>query len=129
MNNRFILILGDVLTLGVITLIGFASHGEINFTSLPRMMTTFLPLLSGWFLASPWFGLFDTSKNNYSFLWQIPFAMLLSMPLTSILRAVMLNSTALPLFTLILGVSSTICMLIWRSLWGWMNRPRVVKPN
>jgi hypothetical protein len=120
--KRIALILGDLLVIGVITLLGFASHGELSIASLQRMLTTFLPLLASWFLTAPWLGLFDLQMPQYSFLWRIPFAMLLAAPLTSVLRAALLGASVLPLFTLILGGSATIGMLIWRMLWVWMNR-------
>jgi Protein of unknown function (DUF3054) len=129
MGNRYLLILGDSFTLGVITLIGFASHGELSLVSLPRMLTTFLPLLAGWFVAAPWLGLFKLQKQNYSFLWRVPLTMLLSAPLTSVLRAVILNESALPLFTLILGCSTTMALLIWRGIWELINRSNAVKSN
>lgn len=112
-----------MLTLGVITLIGFGTHGELQIASLPRMLTTFLPLIASWFMAAPWLGLFDSQKTESSFLWRVPFTMLLAAPLASVLRASLLNSSALPLFALILGGSGTIGMLIWRALWVRMNRP------
>jgi hypothetical protein len=113
--------------MGVVTLLGFSTHGKLNVASLPRMLTTFLPLLVSWFLAAPWLGLFDLHKPQRSVLWRVPLAMLLAAPLTSILRAALLNAVALPLFTLILGGSATIGMLFWRMLWGWMSRPKNVK--
>jgi hypothetical protein len=121
MNKQFVLVIGDSIVMGVITIIGFYSHGELDTASLPRMMTTFLPLLSGWFLTAPWLGLFDLQKPRFSYLWRVPLAMLLAAPLTTVLRAAVLNSSALPLFTLILGGSSMIGMLVWRALWGWMK--------
>jgi hypothetical protein len=120
-NKQFALVLGDSIVMGVITVIGFISHGEVDAASLPRMMTTFIPLLAGWFLAAPWLGLFDLQKSQYSYLWRVPLAMLIAAPLTAVLRAAELDTTALPLFTLILGSSSTIGMLIWRTLWGWIK--------
>jgi hypothetical protein len=129
MKNRYLLILGDSLTLGVITLIGFASHGELSIASLPRMLTTFLPLLASWFVAAPWLGLFYPQKQDYSFLWRIPLTMLLTAPLASVLRAVILNESASPLFTLILGCSTAVALLVWRSIWVWIDRPNAVKSN
>jgi hypothetical protein len=129
MENRYLLILGDSFALGVITLIGFASHGELSIASLPRMLTTFLPLLAGWFVAAPWLGLFKLQKQSYSFLWRVPLTMLLSAPLASVLRAVILNESALPLFTLILGGSTTMALWIWRGIWEWINRSNVVRLN
>ncbi|MFO7583087.1 MAG: DUF3054 family protein, partial [Anaerolineales bacterium] len=64
-NYRIILILGDVFSLALVTVIGFATHGQTDLALLPRMMTTFLPLLAGWFLLAPFLNLFnpETTQN------------------------------------------------------------------
>jgi hypothetical protein len=36
---------GDILILGIVTLYGFATHGELAEAGMKRMLTTFLPLL------------------------------------------------------------------------------------
>jgi len=112
-----ILVSGDVIAIAVLTFIGFASHGESDISFFPRMGTTFLPALTGWFLLAPWLGIFDkeiiaSSKS----LWRVPLAMLLAAPLISVLRAALINSTASPLFTLILGSSFALGMFVWRSV-------------
>jgi hypothetical protein len=82
------------------------------------MLTTFIPLLVGWFLIAPWLGLFDARiTDDPKQLWRPPLAMLLAAPMTAILRAAMLNAVALPLFTLILGGSAALGMLGWRGVW------------
>lgn len=125
MKKQTSLVTGDIITLAFITIIGFATHGETDLSFLPRMLTTFIPLLIGWFLVAPWLELFDIKTvTTLRQLWRIPLAMLLAAPLTSILRAVLLNSIALPLFTLILGGSATIGMFVWRSIWVWINLRR-----
>ena len=112
------LIVGDVIALAVITIIGFASHRETGFSFLPRMLTTFIPLLVGWFLIAPWLGTFDPQiVSEPEQFWRPPLAMLLAAPMTAILRATTLNSVALPLFTLILGGSAALGMLVWRAIW------------
>ncbi len=109
---------GDVIAIGVITLIGFASHGELQVSFAGRMLTTFLPLLAGWFLIAPWLGLFDLRlASNPRQLWRPALAMLFAAPLAAVLRAALLNSVVLPLFVLILGGSAALGMLIWRILW------------
>ena len=116
------LIVGDVIALAVITLIGFASHGETDVSFLPRMLTTFIPLLFGWFLIAPWLGLFNTQiTSDPKQLWRPPLAMLLAAPMTAILRATMLKAVALPLFTLILGGSAALGMLVWRVFILWYS--------
>ncbi len=119
-KSKWTLIAGDILALAIITIIGFASHGEANISLLPRMSTTFIPLVISWFLIAPWFGLFNAQITSDPIqLWRPPLAMLLAAPMTAILRAAMLNAVALPLFTLILGGSAAIGMLVWRSLYLW----------
>jgi hypothetical protein len=123
MTKQIPLLLGDILTLAVITVIGFASHGETDLSFLPRMLTTFIPLVVSWFLIAPWLGLFDFQIiSNPKQLWRPPLAMLLVAPMTAILRATLLNGVALPLFTLILGGSAALGMFIWRGVWSWIDQ-------
>jgi hypothetical protein len=117
------LIVGDIIALAIITVIGFASHGETAVSVLPRMSTTFIPLIVAWFLIAPWLGLFNATVTSESKqLWRPPLAMLLAAPMTAILRATLLNAVALPLFTLILGASAALGMLVWRGLYFLLNR-------
>jgi len=120
---KWLLIAGDILALAVITIIGFASHGETDISFVPRMFTTFIPLVVSWFLIAPWLGLFDTQIiSNPKQLWRPPLAMLLAAPTAAILRATMLGGVALPLFALILGGSAALGMLVWRGLYLLLNR-------
>jgi hypothetical protein len=117
-KSKWTLVVGDIITLAIITVVGFATHGETALSFIPRMFSTFIPLVVSWLLIAPWLGLFDeqiASQPNQ--LWRPPLAMLLAAPMTAILRAAMLNAVALPLFTLILGGSAALGMLIWRGLW------------
>lgn len=116
-KSKWALIAGDTLALSVITVVGFASHGETNISFLPRMLTTFLPLVLSWFLIAPWLGMFDAQITSQpKQLWRPPLAMLLAAPMSAILRAAILNSVALPLFTIILGGSAAMGMLVWRGV-------------
>lgn len=116
-KSKWALIAGDTLALSVITVVGFASHGETNISFLPRMLTTFIPLVLSWFLIAPWLGMFDAQITSQpKQLWRPPLAMLLAAPMSAILRAAILNSVALPLFTIILGGSAAMGMLVWRGV-------------
>lgn len=115
MNKKNILIFGDILAIAVLTLIGFATHGETDASNLPRMAAIFFPVLFSWFVLAPWFGMFDDQVNeNPKLLWRVPLVLLFAAPLATTLRAVWLGSTSLPLFTLILGSTNALGMLIWR---------------
>ena len=117
MNKKTNLILGDILAIAIVTLIGFATHDEIDFPHVSRMGTTFFPLLISWFIAATWLDLFDERViSNPQLFWRILVAMLLAAPLAVILRAALLHSVALPLFALILGGTAALGMLTWRGI-------------
>lgn len=123
MRRLVILVLGDVLSLAVLTLIGFGTHNELLQFPIGRIMATFLPLLASWFLNAPWLGLFKPEiTSDPRQLWRPILAMLLAAPLAGLLRAMMLNSVVIPLFVLILGGSAALGMLVWRTLWWLFTR-------
>jgi hypothetical protein len=125
MKRLYLLILGDILALFVITLIGFANHNELLKFPVGRIMATSVPLLAGWFLIAPWLGLFKPEiYSNPRQLWRPVLAMVLAAPLTGLLRAMMLNSIVIPLFVLILGGSAALGMLVWRILWWVFTRKK-----
>jgi hypothetical protein len=114
-TKKSTLVLGDVIAVAIMTYIGFASHGEGNISFLPRMGTTFFPVLICWFLIAPWFGLLNEEvTSNPKLLWRVLLVMLFAAPLASILRSAFLHSAALPIFTLILGITNGLALLIWR---------------
>ena len=122
-TKKTTLIIGDILSIAILTVIGFATHGEVGVGFILRMGTTFFPLLLGWFLIAPWFGLFDEQvASNPRLLWRILFAMLFAAPLAVILRAVLLHSAASPLFVLILGGMNALGMLVWRGIYLFITR-------
>ena len=117
MYKKTTLILGDILAIAIITIIGFVSHDEFDFPNISRMGTTFFPLLLSWFIAATWLDLFDERIiSNPQLFWRILVAMVLAAPLAAILRAALLHSVAQPLFTLILGGSTALILLVWRGI-------------
>ena len=118
-----ILILGDTVAIAILTVIGFATHGETDISYIPRMATTFFPVLVSWFLIAPWLGLFDEQVvANPKLLWRILLAMVFIAPLAVILRATLLHSVVQPLFALILGGSNALGMLMWRGVYLFVVR-------
>lgn len=116
--KKTILIPGDIMAIAIITFIGFATHGEADVSFILRMGAIFFPLLIGWFLLAPWFGLFDESiASNFKLLWRILPAMLFVVSLAAILRSAILHSAVQPLFVLILGLTNALGMLVWRSIY------------
>ncbi len=118
-----ILLIGDTLTLALITLFGFASHGTME-TAGTRMLTTFIPLVVAWLLVAPHLGVFqDDVTRNWKDLWRPFWAMVLAAPLAAWIRGAWLNAPILPIFVVVLGGISALGLLAWRTLyWIWRNR-------
>jgi len=125
MNKRTVLILGDILAIAIITIIGFATHGETELSLLPRMLTTFVPLVIAWFLVAPWLGLFAPMiTDNPKMLWRTPLALVFAGPLAALLRALLLNSVVIPIFGVVLSGSAALGMLVWRLLYYFLFQKR-----
>ncbi len=115
-RERIVLIVGDIFTLIIVTVIGFASHGTAG-TAGSRMLTTFLPLVAAWFLIAPHLKVYDNeSVLDWRQLWRPFWSMVLAAPMAAWMRGVILDSPILPLFVVILGGFSAIGILVWRTL-------------
>jgi hypothetical protein len=117
------LILGDILALLLVTLIGFATHGEFSLASLPRMAAVLIPLCLGWFLLAPSLGLFDPRlTHTASELWRPAFVMLFAGPFATLLRSMLLGDTVIPSFAVVLTLTSAVALTLWRIIWFWVTR-------
>ena len=122
MKIRF-LILGDVLAIALLTIIGFATHGETDLSYLPRMAALFFPLLIAWFALAPSVRLFDRQiTSDPKQLWRPILAMTFAAALAAILRGLILNAAILPVFGLVLAATSAIGMLVWRAVYLFLHR-------
>jgi len=124
LSSKRILIAGDVLAIAIVTVIGFATHGESGLSFLPRMLAAFIPLTLAWFLLSPWFGLFQQEiTSDPKQLWRPVVAMLFVGPFAVILRGLILNAPVIPIFAIVLSATSGFGMFVWRVLaWGILKR-------
>jgi hypothetical protein len=126
--ERALLIAGDIITLAIVTVIGFASHGTAD-TAGSRMLTTFIPLVIAWFLFAPLLHIFD--KGIYldvKQLWRPLWAMILASPMAAWVRGLLLNSPILPLFVIILGGVSAVAILLWRGIF-WFVATRLKRAD
>lgn len=127
-HQKYYLIIGDVVTFAVVTVAGFASHGTAG-TAGSRMLTTFIPLLAGWFLIAPHLNVYDQDNAlNWRQLWRPFWAMVLAGPMVAWLRGILLESPILPLFVIILGGVSALAILAWRGLY-WLLATRMQRVN
>ncbi|HEX9840186.1 MAG TPA: DUF3054 domain-containing protein [Anaerolineales bacterium] len=121
--SKRVLILGDILAIGLITLIGFATHGETDLAFLPRMAATFFPFVIGWFLLAPWLGLFKEEViDNAQQLWRPALTALFAAPMAAVLRGFILSAAIIPIFAIVLGAASALGMVVWRALYFLLNR-------
>jgi hypothetical protein len=118
-----ILILGDLLAIALLTIIGFATHGETDLSYLPRMATLFFPLLISWFALAASMRLFDRQiTSDPKQLWRPILAMTYAAALAATLRGLILNAAILPIFGLVLAATSAFGMLVWRAAYLFLQR-------
>jgi hypothetical protein len=116
--KKSVLILGDLLAITLVTLIGFAAHGEADMSFLPRMAVVYFPLSISWFLLAPALGLFQPETvSNPKQWWRPAFAMIFAAPLAAVLRGFLLNAPVIPIFAAVLAAASALGMVIWRWIW------------
>ena len=121
--KKSILVIGDIVTILLITLIGFATHNEADIAFLPRMAVIFFPLVIAWLMIVPWFGLFQPEIIfNPKQLWRPAFAMIFVAPFTVVLRGLILNTPIIPIFAVVLSVTSAFGMVVWRGFYILFNR-------
>jgi len=122
------LLVGDMVTLGLVTIFGFASHGTLS-TAGERILTTLLPVLVSWLLVAPFLGAYRLEwTSDWRQLWRPFWAMVLAAPLAAWMRAVWLESVIMPVFVVVLGGISAIAILIWRLIY-WVILTRLDKTN
>ena len=121
--KKSILILGDILAILLVTIVGFATHGEAGLSFLPRMAAAFFPLLIGWFLLAPFLELFQQEyTSNTNQLWRPVLAMIFAASFAAVLRGLLLNAPIIPIFAVVLGATSALGILIWRTIYLFLNR-------
>ncbi len=120
-----ILVVGDIVTLALVTIVGFASHGEAQTAGI-RMLTTFIPLVVAWFLIAPHLKSFEMQRtDDFNQLWRPFWAMVLAGPLAAWLRGVLLGTPIQPIFVVVIGGISALALLVWRGLfWAVIARTR-----
>ncbi|HTP00402.1 MAG TPA: DUF3054 family protein [Anaerolineales bacterium] len=121
--TSFVLILGDLFSLALVTLIGFASHGEFTAAFVPRMGAAWVPLCIGWFVLAPQLDLFQASITSQAAqLWRPAFVLLFAGPFAAILRGIVLNAPVVPSFAVVLSITGALGVTIWRLIWLFTAR-------
>ena len=119
------LLLGDLMAIGIAVWIGLQFH-QLGETVWQRFAFTFLPWSLAWYIVAAKFKLFQSKKMTANQIGQMILAMILASPLAAVLRATWLGTTALPLFTLIMGAVTLLAIFIWLVIYSSI---RVTKGN
>ncbi|HEY6074312.1 MAG TPA: DUF3054 domain-containing protein [Anaerolineales bacterium] len=120
-----LVLVGDLLAIALVTLIGFATHGEAVAAFVPRMAVLYLPLALAWLVLAPSLNLFKREViSDPKQLWRAGLAMLFAAPAAVIVRGLLLNAPIVPIFGLVLSSVSALGMLVWRALVFFLSRPR-----
>jgi hypothetical protein len=116
-KGQILLLAGDIFTLALVTVFGFASHGTLE-TAGSRLLTTFIPLVISWLLLAPHLNAFDLQRaGEPRQLWRPFWAMVLAGPMAAWMRGAWLKTAILPQFVVILGGISALALLAWRLLY------------
>lgn len=123
-RELWVLVVGDVLVLGLVTVFGFRFH-QMSEAGVGRMLATFAPWLLGWLLAGVPTGVFDTTKtSDWRELWRPLWVMALASPLAGVLRGVWLGVEVRPIFVFVMAGVSGLAMLAWRGAYWLVRRNR-----
>lgn len=127
-EKRILLVLGDALTLVLVTLFGFASHGELGSAGW-RMLTTLLPAALAWVAIAPFVGVYQVEKlASWRGLWRPLYAGLLAGMLATVLRGIWLNRPIIPVFALVMAGVCGAALLVWRLVY-WLAVARKGNPH
>ena len=115
-----LLLIGDVLTILIVSLVGFANHNSaIDW----RIFTTFLPMLAAWAVTGLLLGVYKVEVTRApAQLWRVVLAVFVAAPIAVWLRAIWLDRAVILVFALVLALSAARGMLIWRLLWIWFGK-------
>ena len=127
--STIILWIGDVIALGLVTILGFASHGELGSAGV-RMLTTFVPLVFAWIIAAgPGDSLEVRNAVQFSQIWRPVWAMCLAVPLATVFRASLLAFRPIsPIFVFVLAGVGVVAILTWRILFFVIFRKKKNNP-
>ena len=121
--SKKILYVSDAVAIALVTVAGFAFHGETDLAILPRVLLIFVPLTVAWFLIAPLFGLYQSEiTSNPKQLWRPALAMLFAAPLAALVRANILGSMVIPVFANVLTATSALGMVVWRGIYIFIAR-------
>ena len=120
-----VVLVGDLIAIAIVTIIGFATHGETTLAFLPRMAVLFFPLSIAWLVLGPWFNLFRAAEiSKPAHLLRAALAMVFVVPAALLIRGLALGTPIIPIFGLVLTSVSAVGIVVWRTVAMLIARAR-----
>ena len=120
------LVVGDALSFLVFAGLGRNQHGEASgLGALGQIALTAVPFALGWFLVSPWVGVYrrrltDTVRRMAT---RTELAWLASYPVALVLRVLIAPDHRMPLsFALVILLANALILGAWRSAFAFIER-------
>jgi asparagine N-glycosylation enzyme membrane subunit Stt3 len=122
-EGRWILILGDATCLAFVTVLGFATHQEVEAIASTRFLATYLPLLAAWCAAAAGLAAFDLDRAaDPRQLWRPAVAVVVATPIAAVLRSAWLGTPPVAVFIVVLAGVSLIGIGVWRGSYCLLRR-------
>ena len=117
---------GDLVAYIIITLIGFSSHGLLDWSAIVRILATFLPFYGSWILFAFWGGVSHPPVDrSWRWLLHSGISAVLSAPFAATLRGFWLGAPILATFVLVMAGVSALGIIAWRLLYQRVIQPRL----
>ena len=113
-----LLVIGDLLCFLIFVALGRNSHGEASgFAAIPQIILTALPFIAGWFLVSPFVGVFRHKilAQPRAMAIRTALAWLLGWPIAMFLRGIFVDHGVPKIsFAFIVLLFNMLLLLLWR---------------
>ncbi|HEU0028949.1 MAG TPA: DUF3054 domain-containing protein [Ktedonobacterales bacterium] len=120
------LVVGDAVSFLVFAGLGRNQHGEASgLGALGQIALTAVPFALGWFLVSPWVGVYRRQLTNTvrRMASRTELAWLASYPVALILRVLIAPDHQMPwTFALVILLANALLLGAWRSAFGFVER-------
>ena len=122
------LVIGDLICFLIFSALGRNQHRESSgFTAILQIILTALPFVAGWFLVSPFVGVFRHTVlvKPGAMVMRTALAWLLAWPVAMLLRGIFVDHGIPPLsFAIVVLLFNMLLLLIWRWLFALTNNLR-----
>jgi len=120
-----LLTIGDILVFIIFAVIGMRSHKEA--LTVPSVLITAAPFAIGWFLVSPFIGVFrrNVTERVSRMSLRTLLAWLIAWPVGLILRGIIRHEVPPVSFAIVTLITNAVFLQLWRVPFAWFTGRRV----